>query len=128
MAYCNEKTVEGSFAEIKEAVIAALKAEGMGVISEINMKAALKEKINADIPEYQILGACHPPSAFKAVSKEKNIGVLLPCNFIIRQEGENSIVIAAVNPMQTMQSVLNPELNDIAEEISAKINRVLESI
>ena len=128
MHYYFSKTIEASFEDAIGIATEALKKEGFGVLTEIRIHDKLKEKINVDFHPYIILGACHPPSAYKALQKENKIGTMLPCNVIVQQTGQNRMEIAAVDPVASMQAIGNPELADVAMEVRAKLQRVIESI
>ena len=127
MAYYNSKLVNYSFDEAISKITDELKKEGFGVLTEIDVKETLKKKLDVDFRKYKILGACNPPFAHKALQAEENIGVLLPCNVIV-QEKEEGVQISAVNPMESMQNVKNPGLEDIASQVSSKLQKVLEAI
>lgn len=128
MEYYFSKTVNASFDEAVSMITVALKTEGFGVISEIRMHEKLKEKLNVDFRKYTILGACNPPYAYKALQTEDKIGTMLPCNVIVQELSEKQIEIAAVNPIASMQAVKNENLNGIAEEITAKLKRVISNL
>ncbi len=110
-----------------EAAKEALKAEGLGVLTEIDVKATLKKKLDVDFRKYIILGACNPSLAHKALQTERNIGLLLPCNVIVYEDGGGSVV-SAIAPMEAMAVVDNPELEPIAEQVSEKLRRVIASL
>lgn len=110
-----------------EGVKEALKAEGFGVLTEIDVKTTLKKKLDADFRKYVILGACNPPFAHKALNIELQIGLLLPCNVIVYEEGDGSVV-SAIDPVAAMGVVDNPELEPIAKEVQAKLKRVVDSL
>ena len=110
-----------------EAATKALKAEGFGVLTEIDVKATLKEKLDTDFRKYVILGACNPPLAYSALNAELDIGLLLPCNLIVYEDGSGSVV-SAIDPMVAMSIVDNPELEQIAGQVSAKLKRVIGSL
>lgn len=125
MSYGFKKELEIEFNQAVDSVRESLKNEGFGILTEIDVKATLKEKLDVEYEEYLILGACNPPFAYKALQTEKDIGLLLPCNVIIyRQNGKT--FISAVNPMEAMSIVDNPDLKEIAEEVSEKLKRVVE--
>ena len=105
-----------------------LKEQGFGVLTEIDMQATLREKIGAELGRYRILGACNPTFAQKAIDLEGRIGVLLPCNVVVRELEDGSIEVATVNPAETMKIVGNPELESVAAEIGARLGRMLESL
>ncbi|UZR98366.1 DUF302 domain-containing protein [Chondrinema litorale] len=128
MKYYHAKTLTGkSFDEAIEYVTAALKEEGFGILTEIDVTATLKKKLDTDFRPYRILGACNPPYAHKALLAEDKIGTMLPCNVIVQQL-ENGIEVAAVDPMASMQSVENKDLEGIATEIRDKLISVINSL
>jgi uncharacterized protein (DUF302 family) len=110
--------------EAKARVIDELKKEGFGVLTEINVKETLKQKINVDFRDYLILGACNPPFAYKAITAEEKIGLMLPCNIIIHKKGDQ-VEIAAIDPVASMKAVNNPELAKIAEDVRFKLQQVI---
>ncbi len=124
--YFSKKTALG-FAEAIEKVTEALKNEGFGILTEIDVKETLKKKLDIDFRPYKILGACNPSFAYKALQVEDNVGIMLPCNIIV-QEKENGVEIAAIDPVVSMQAIANPQLNDIAGEIRKKLHRVIDSL
>ena len=128
MSYYFSKTVEGNFEEIIEKVKSELKEEGFGILTEIDIKDTLKQKLDVDFKKYRILGACNPPYAHHALLAEDKVGTMLPCNVIVQETDENEIEIAAVNPISSMQAIENSELEGIAREIAGKLERVVESI
>ena len=128
MAYCNTKTVELSFEGSIEKVTEELKKEGFGILTEIDVKATLKKKLDVDFRNYKILGACNPPFAYKALQAEENIGVLLPCNFIVQEKIDGGVQVSAVNPLESMKAVENANLASIAGEVALSILRVLENL
>lgn len=125
MEYYFSKTIETSFEEAIKLTTEALKVEGFGVITEINMHDKLKEKLNVDFKRYTILGACNPPFAYKALQAEDKIGTMLPCNVLVIEQGQNKIEIAAVNPIASMQAVINPSLGDVAQQVTDKLKKVI---
>lgn len=120
--------VNTDFETTVESVKAALKTNGFGVVSEINMQEKLKKGADKDIPKYIILGACNPAGAYQALQIEENIGVILPCNVIVRETKEGGVVVAAVNPIVTMKATGEEDLKPLAEEISAKLKNVINSL
>lgn len=120
--------VKTDFETTVENVKAALKTHGFGVVSEINMQDKLKKGANKDIPKYLILGACNPEGAYKALMVEENIGVILPCNVIVRETNEGGVVVAAVNPLVTMKATGEEDLKPLAEEIAGKLKEVMKSL
>ncbi|MEQ9006538.1 MAG: DUF302 domain-containing protein [Ekhidna sp.] len=128
MKYYNEKTLTNvSFEEAIQKVTEALKEEGFGILTEIDVKETLKKKLDEDFRPYKILGACNPPFAHKALLAEDKIGAMLPCNVIVQQT-DDGIEIAAVDPVASMQAVQNKDLEGIAEEIQSKLITVIESL
>ena len=122
------KTLEGDVESLRPRVEEALKAEGFGVLTEINVQATLKKKLDVEMAPYLILGACNPAFAHKALMAENKIGTMLPCNVVLRQDAEGKIEVAAVDPMASMQAVENDSLGAIAAEVQAKLRRVIESL
>lgn len=121
------KELEMPFNEAVAAVTEALKKEGFGVLTTIDMSAKFKEKLNVDFRKYVILGACNPPSAFKAVTAEENIGLLLPCNVIVYDKvGRTGVAI--IKPTVAMGMIDNPELKPLALEVEAKLKNVFDSL
>ena len=110
-----------------EKVTAALKEEGFGVLTEIDVKATLEQKLEADFRRYIILGACNPPLAHKALSAQLNIGLLLPCNVIVYEEDEGSVV-EILDPIKMLDIAGNPEVEPVAEEARARLERVAGSL
>lgn len=127
MSYYFNKTISGEFEQVIEKVTAALKTEGFGVLTEIDFSGTLKKKIDVDIPNYRILGACNPQFAYKSYQKENKIGVMLPCNVIVQQV-ENGVEVSAVDPIVSMQGVGNQELEGIASEVQDKLKAVIDSL
>lgn len=128
MAYYNSKIVNYSFEDALIKVTEELKKEGFGVLTEIDVKETMKKKLNVDFRKYKILGACNPPLAYRALSKEENIGVLLPCNIIVQEKENGEVQVSAVNPMESMQAVGNKELEEVANEVSKKLKTVLNNL
>lgn len=128
MEYYFSKTLGTSFDEAIQKTIEALKTEGFGIISEINIHEKLKEKLNVDFRRYKILGACNPPYAYKALQAEDKIGTMLPCNVIVQELSESRIEVAAVNPIASMMAIQNPALAGIAQEITTKLQAVIKAL
>jgi len=120
--------VKTDFETTVENVKAELKKQGFGVVSEINMQEKLKKGANKDIPKYVILGACNPEGAYKALQLEENIGVILPCNVIVRETKAGGVIVAAVNPLVTMKATGIEDLKPLAEEIAGKLKKVIDSL
>ena len=127
--YGYTRTLAGtSYDQAKEKVTEALKAEGFGVLTEIDVKATLKKKLDVDFRPYAILGACNPPLAHKALSSELPIGLLLPCNVVVTEDDGGNAVVSAVNPREMFKVVDNDELKAIAGEVDGRIQRVIEAL
>jgi len=128
MKYYHEKTLKNvSFEEAIQKVTEALKVEGFGILTEIDVQATLKKKLDEDIQPYRILGACNPSYAHKAILAEDKIGVMLPCNVIVQQK-EDGVEVAALDPMAFMQAIENKDLVKIAEEIQSKLKGVIDTL
>jgi uncharacterized protein (DUF302 family) len=128
MRYFISKTITGEFDQVKEQVTAALKEIGFGIISLIEVDKTLKEKIGADFKRYTILGACNPHFAHKALQLEDKLGVLLPCNVLVIDQGEGKIEVAAMEPMAMMQSIKNEQLTALTLEITTKMEKLILSL
>jgi uncharacterized protein (DUF302 family) len=128
MDYYFSKTVTGSFENAIQKVTEALKAEGFGILTEIDIKATLKKKLDVDFYNYKILGACNPPFAYKALLAEDKIGTMLPCNIIIQERVTGQVEISAVDPVASMQAIENKELGNIASEIRARLQKVIKEL
>jgi len=128
MSYYFNKIVDMSFDEAIEKTTEELKKEGFGVLTEIDVKAALKKKINVDFRKYRILGACNPQYAHKALLAEDKIGTMLPCNVIVQEKEDGKIEVAAIDPISSMQAIRNENLGEIAQEVQSKLKQVIENI
>ena len=126
--YSISKTVQMSHEEAMEKATDALMTEGFGVLTEIDVSATLKKKLDVDLPEYRILGACNPPYAHKALTAEEQIGLMLPCNVIVYVNGTGETVVAAVDPVASMMAVENETLSGLAAEIKEKLQRAIASL
>ena len=126
--YYSKQLKNVSFDEAVEKVTEALKHEGFGVLTEIDVQATLKNKLDVDFRPYTILGACNPPYALKALSVEDKIGIMLPCNVIVQVTAYGTIEVAAVDPVASMSAIENPELMEIAVEIQQKLKTVIEKL
>jgi uncharacterized protein (DUF302 family) len=129
MSYYINKTLTGiTFEEGISKITESLKNEGFGILTEIDIKATLKKKLDVDFYNYKILGACNPPYAYKALQAEDKIGAMLPCNVIVQEKVKGEIEISAVDPIASMQAVKNPELGELANEIRNKLVKCIEAI
>ena len=128
MAYYFTKTLARSFDETLAKLTEELKKEGFGILTEIDVKETLKKKLNVDFRRYKILGTCNPPFAYEALQAEDKIGILLPCNVIIQEKDDGQVEVSAIDPMETMKVVGNPKLKALAEQVQAKLKRVVANI
>jgi len=128
MEYYFSKTIAGSFDNAIQKVTEALKAEGFGILTEIDIKATLKKKLDVDFYNYKILGACNPPYAYKALLAEDKIGTMLPCNVIVQEKEAGKVEVSAVDPAASMQAIENDKLAAIAKEIRASLQKVIEQL
>jgi uncharacterized protein (DUF302 family) len=127
-AYTFDTVVDGDVDAWVPRVTEALKAEGFGVLTEIDVKATFKKKLDRDFRAYRILGACNPNFAFMALSVEPNIGAMLPCNVILQESAAGKVSISAVDPVASMAGVSNPDLAAIANEVRAKLQKVIAGL
>ena len=128
MDYYIAKTVPYGFDEAIERATAALKTEGFGVLTEIDVKATLKKKLGVDFRRYQILGACNPPFAHQTLEAEAWIGLMLPCNVVVQETTDGQVAVGVINPLVAMQGVNNPALGPVAKEVTEKLRRVIETL
>jgi uncharacterized protein (DUF302 family) len=128
VSYYFSKTLNVSFEEAVAKVTEELKKEGFGILTDIDVQATLKKKLNADFRKYRILGACNPPFAYQALQAEDKIGLMLPCNFIVQELSEGKVEVAAIDPITSMQAINNPLLGDVARQVHAKLKKVIESL
>ena len=117
-----------SYTAAIEAVTAALKMEGFGVLTTIDVQATLKQKLGAEMPSYTILGACNPPLAHRALSAEPEIGLLLPCNVIVYADAAGQTTISAIDPVAQFALVQRTDLEELAQEVGARLRRALEQL
>ncbi len=127
MSYYYSKIIDDSFENVLRKTEVALKQEGFGILTEIDVKETLKKKLDVDFRPYKILGACNPPFAHKALEAEDKIGTMLPCNVIV-QETENGVEIAAVDPVTSMMAVKNEQLEEVALTIQQKLKNVIDTL
>lgn len=120
--------LQGDIKTIEQQLIGALQEEGFGVLTEIDVQATLKKKIDVDGRYYKILGACNPPLAHQALTEEPDIGLLLPCNVVIREEEDGSVVVAFMDPAAVFTLVERDDVAPLAEEVRTRLKRVRESI
>lgn len=128
MIYYIAKTVKDDFAAVVDRTIEALKAEGFGVLTDIDVKATMKKKLDLDFRDYRILGACNPPLAHQALTADDKIGTMLPCNVIVQDLGSGEVEVAAIDPAISMAQVGNKVLQKIADSVTGKLQRVIAAI
>lgn len=126
--YISKTLKDVPFKEAIEKTVEALKKEGFGVLSEIDIQDTLKNKLNTEFYKYTILGACNPKLAYEALKAENKIGTMLPCNVIIQERESGTIEISAVDPAASMMAVKNDALKTLAKEVQEKLSKVIESI
>lgn len=129
MSYTMDKTIAGvAFGQVVEKTRAALLSNGFGVLTEIDVKATMKKKIDADVDDYLILGACNPRMAFEAMKMEPKVGAMLPCNVIIRGLKGGDVMVSAIDPVASMQAIDNDTLKDTAGKVRSMLEQVIASI
>lgn len=122
------KVVDESFDEAIEKVTAELANEGFGVLSDIDVAAKMKEKLDKDMPPYRILGACNPPLAFEAISAVEDIGLLLPCNVLVREDANGKVHVDFMDPVSVMGLVNDPGVEPLADDVRGRLERVLDAL
>lgn len=128
MDYYFHTILNSSFDEAITRVTEELKKEGFGILSEIDVRQALKKKLNVDFKKYKILGACNPPYAYQALQIEEKIGTMLPCNVIVLENDQGQVEVAAIDPIASMQAIKNSQLHEVAVQIQAKLKKVINSL
>jgi uncharacterized protein (DUF302 family) len=128
VSYYFNKTLNTSFDDAVARVVAELKKEGFGILTEIDVSEALKKKLDVDFKKYRILGACNPPFAYKALQLEDKIGTMLPCNVIVQEISAGVVEVAAIDPIASMQAIDNPKLRSVAEQVQSMLKKVIAAL
>lgn len=128
MTYYFSTIIENPFGQVVSKVTEELKKEGFGVLTDIDVKATMKKKLDVELKNYRILGACNPKFAYQALQKEDKIGTMLPCNVIVQELEDGNIEVAAIDPSASMQAVQNQDLQGVAEEVRKKLQSVISSL
>jgi uncharacterized protein (DUF302 family) len=129
MAYTIDRIFEGTpFDAVVERTRTALDSEGFGILTEIDVKATIKKKLNVDMDDYKILGACNPRMAHQAIELEPRVGAMLPCNVIVRTTGWNAVEVSVVDPVASMSAIDNEDLRSVAGEVRGLLAKVVEKI
>lgn len=128
MTYYFSKTVPFSFDEAVQKTTEALKREGFGIITEIDVKQTFKAKLDVDFRNYRILGACNPKLAHEALQIEDKVGTMLPCNVVVQEVGDGRTEVAAIDPVASMQAIDNPQLRDAARRVQGMLKHVIEGL
>lgn len=128
MTYYLSATLSLGFEVAVQRTIEALKAEGFGVITQIDIRTTLKEKLGVDFRDYRILGACNPTLAYEALKLEDKVGTMLPCNVVVQAVGDGATEVAAIDPVASMQAIDNPALKAAAEQVRAKLSAVIAAL
>ncbi len=128
MQYYFNKTLHMLFDDAVTGVVEALKKEGFGVLTDIDVQKTLKKKLDVDFRKYRILGACNPVFAYEALKLENKIGTMLPCNVVVQEHPDGTIDVSAIDPIASMKAIENPKLRDVAAQVQAKLKRVIENL
>lgn len=128
MTYHFSKTLQLPFETAISRVTEALKQEGFGILTEIDVQQTLKKKLDVDFRPYRILGACNPPLAYQALQAEDKIGTMLPCNVVVQELESGVVEVSAVDPVASMTAIKNPKLGAVAQTVQAKLRKVIDSL
>lgn len=128
MTYTISTTIDAPFSDVLSEVTTALEAEGFGILSDIDVQSTFHEKLDVEMDQYRILGACNPPLAHEGITAETKLGALLPCNVVVYESEEGDVVVSAADPEQLLEIADNPALDEIAEEVKARFERALAGL
>ncbi len=128
MSYYFTKILDVSYEEALSKATEELKKEGFGVLTEIDVKETLKNKLDVDFRNYKILGSCNPPFAYQALLAEDKVGTMLPCNVVVQENPDGYVEVSAVDPVASMAAIDNPELAAIAEQVRSRLKKVIENL
>ena len=128
MKYYYDKILDMGFDEAVIRVIDELKKEGFGILTDIDVKATLKKKLDVDFKKYRILGACNPSFAYQALQIEDRVGLMLPCNVIVQENKSGKVDVAAIDPVASMEAIENSKLKEIAEEVKNKLRKMVDNL
>lgn len=128
MSYYFTKTLSTGFDEAIEKVTEKLKEDGFGILTEIDIKETMKKKLDREMYNYRILGACNPPLAWEAIQSEDKIGTMLPCNVIVQEREPGKVEVSAVDPVASMQAIENENLGEVAAEVRGRLKKIIESL
>src|SRR3974377_2235040 len=128
MGYHFSKTLDIPFDAAVAKAVEALKSEGFGVLTEIDIQNTLKQKIGVDFRKYRLLGACNPRLAYRALEAEDKIGTMLPCNVVVQLRADGNVEVSAIDPIASMQAIVNPALASVASEVQGKLRKVIEAL
>jgi uncharacterized protein (DUF302 family) len=128
MSYYFTKELNISFDAAIAKVTEELKKEGFGILTDIDVKATLKKKLDVDFRPYRILGACNPPFAFQALQAENKIGTMLPCNVVVQERSPGKVEVTSIDPVASMAAVNNPNLRTVGEQVREKLKRVIDNL
>lgn len=126
--YHFSRVVAAPFEEVMERVRTALKSEGFGILTDIDVRHTLHEKLGVEFRKYRILGACNPSLAHRALQLEDKIGTMLPCNVVVQERSQEDVEVSAVDPVASMQAISNPDLIEVAQEVRGRLKKVVETL
>lgn len=128
MSYYYSRKLKMPFDDVLVKINQTLKEQGFGIITTIDLKDTLKQKLNIEFRNYRILGACNPQFAYKAVSLESHVGVMLPCNIVVQEHENGEVEISTINPVETLDKAIAPALSELAEEVSSRLRAAVDDL